>query len=1059
MFRRLAFVLIVAVVLMPGCKKKSPPSHTEEGIELGFTGISLDFEGQAGVDYVVERLWHDRTNDDDAVIYVRGETPIVLAHNPHNVVGANTPWVPGLHQGTIVYKIDGDGLRGYDGNIYHAAPANGQPIEAPLDQIQFQYAEPFTLSDFVGRTGPGDDFHWGVVDAFGDEWHVLSFWDVDPENSAGERDDQTNDGKLVHLVVNPVTPAITFDATGGEEYYTTPPKLYYTPFVHSQRTVLTAGVEIRLWNITDDAQIHFQVDDGPVQTYGGMLLASELFGEGDRVYDLTYWLGDNGAPKLRQVHYEPAQPAPDEVHPRMLFASPAALAEAQAVVAAGGVEAEALLEPPHYIAMPDPPVDFHTGLRYLRADLFNGGYYYQTKNLAAVIKEYARVGALLQDEELLRRAVDGLLFLYTIDPLGCESFDGRSGGPCQERCMYSDGRVTIDAAIAYDLLAGFFTRDNGWARGMTPVEHIKIRDNIAGEAVMMVQFPTSAPEPFWRTSRSTGSPRNVQLELFIASLAMAVPTYDSPHFGTSGADGVTPATHLHTPLSDTAISWIELNNSGYVEHPTDPERFRHSAIHNLVDEDGAYVGGARDGYLTMMHQDIIPLLRYRERFDGHHYDRIEAYLRMRIYQRYPFAGVCMPQGLFEGGYNGPDEFLAELVRPEFPDAGLYRWALEQPVAVADASPADPSISADPPTVHSHVARSYAVFSSDLADPNAVMMRMRVFPPGYGNGAGTFQTYLGGAFNIAGYGERLVIEKAGYHREEDYHHATSARRKSVVLLDDTSDESWVQVRGQFTSALLTGPVDYAELRTDAASSPEVASHAELGVDQTRRVFFVDRRFFIIVDTLESSTGDHQYDWLLHGATGGGSFVQDGAAGSALWTKPDGQRLLLRLVTPATFSEPAPTEVDYIDFDDDTGLAEPYVQARSGGTLVHFLAVVYPLDDAMTEPTITELTVNDAVAVEISGGASTGSVVVALRTGSAPLAPTAGFLCDTDALLCLYKLDAQSEPESLTIVEGTTGQLQSTAFQITLPSSGTAALVDAPGGPELTTATTLPPHEQP
>ena len=78
-----------------------------------------------------------------------------------------------------------------------------------------------------------------------------------------------------------------------------------------------------------------------------------------------------------------------------------------------------------------------------------------------MIREYARVGVLTDDEALMRRAVDGLLFLFTIDPLGCESFDGRAGGPCQERCMYSDGRININAAIAYDLLAGVFTQDNG----------------------------------------------------------------------------------------------------------------------------------------------------------------------------------------------------------------------------------------------------------------------------------------------------------------------------------------------------------------------------------------------------------------------------------------------------------------------------------------------------------------------------------------------------------------------------------------------------------------------
>jgi len=88
-----------------------------------------------------------------------------------------------------------------------------------------------------------------------------------------------------------------------------------------------------------------------------------------------------------------------------------------------------------------------------------------------------------------------------------------------------------------------------------------------------------------------------------------------------------------------------------------------------------------------------------------------------------------------------------------------------------------------------------------------------------------------------------------------------------------------------------------------------------------------------------------------------------------------------------------------------------------------------------------------------------VVVALRTGAGALAFVVGFLCDTDALLCVYKLDDQSNPEHLAIVEGTTGQLQGTGFQIDLTALGTAALLDDSGGPQPIQAPTLPPHSLP
>ncbi|MBN1771839.1 MAG: hypothetical protein JXB32_11290 [Deltaproteobacteria bacterium] len=1053
---------LLAAIAGCGGERSAPGPELQDGIELGFTGIAIDFEGEPGIDYVYERLWHDRETDDDVVVYLRSSVAVVLAHNADNVLGANTPWAPGLHPGHIVYRVDGDGLRGYDGNIYHAAPAYGNPIDPPLDEIQFQYERPFTLEPFQGRLGPGPDFHRGVEDEFGDEWHVLAFWDVDPQNTTGERDDQTNDGKLVPIVLDPRTPIVTFEAPEGDEFYTTPPKLYDTPHIHPQTTYLTAGVTLRLHNLAADraAAIRYQVDDGPVRTYDGVLTAGALFGAPDTVHRLTYWLGEDGPRRVRQIHFVPAQPAPEEVHPRLFFPSPAALAEAQAVVAAGGPAAEALLAPEGYIAIPDPPVDFRTGLRYLRPELFRGGYYYQTKRLAAVIREYARRGVLLRDETLMRRAADGLLFLYTIDPLGCESFDGRAGGPCQERCMYSDGRVTIDAALAYDLLAGVFTRQAGFASGLTPIEHLKIRDNLAGEAAMMVKYPTSAPEPFWRTSRSSGSPREVQLEMFIASLAMAMPSYDSPHFGTSGADGATEATHRFAPLEDAAVSWFALHDRGYVEHPDDSDRFRYSALHNAFDEDGVYVGDARDGYLDMMHEDAVPFLVYRHNFDGHHDPRFEGYLRQRILQRYPFNGVLMPQGFFEGGYQGRDAFLARLVRAGFPDAPLYRWALDHPVPIEDATPADPDLPGIGPDRHSVVARSVAVFSSDLGDPDAVMLRMRVFPPSHGCQSGTFQTTLAGAFNLSAYGERLVIEKAGYHQAEEYDYGTSQMRKSVVLVDEHNDPSYLQVRGRFVASLLTGPLDYAELRTDRAASPDGSSYVAAGVDLVRRLLFLDRRWFLIVDTLAAETGNHRYDWLLQGATGGGAgrFDQDPAARTALWTKPGGQRLFAQLLTEAAFIAPAPTENDYIDFPDD-GFPEPLLRAYAEGDVVHFLAVLYPLDDGMPLPVVTPLAVPGAVAAAIAGGAVAGSVVVALRTGTAPLAATSGFLCETDGRLCVYRLDEEGDPVALALVDGTTARVGTGDYRITLPVAGTAALVDATGSPILVEAERLPPQADP
>ncbi len=113
--------------------------------------------------------------------------------------------------------------------------------------------------------------------------------------------------------------------------------------------------------------------------------------------------------------------------------------------------------------------------------------------------------------------------------------------------------------------------------------------------------------------------------------------------------------------------------------------------------------------------------------------------------------------------------------------------------------------------------------------------------------------------------------------------------------------------------------------------------------------------------------------------------------------------------------------------------------------------------MAEPTITEIgTVAGAVVAKISGGPISGDLVVALRTGAAPLVHNADFLADSDALITVYKLDAGGQVEYLAMVEGTTASLDGTAFAINLPEPGTAALLEEPGGPRLYMSTAVPPE---
>jgi hypothetical protein len=426
---------------------------------------------------------------------------------------------------------------------------------------------------------------------------------------------------------------------------------------------------------------------------------------------------------------------------------------------------------------------------------------------------------------------------------------------------------------------------------------------------------------------------------------------------------------------------------------------------------------------------------------------------MRIDQRFPFNGAVMPQAFYGSGFNLTDNwFLPQLVRSDIPDAGLYRWSLEHPVDILDPDDLpDPAIAPEPPDGDSRVTQNYAMFSSNREDPNAVAMRMRVYPPDYNMGAGTFQTYLGGAINVAGYGERLVIEKAGYHRVEDYWYGTSQMRKSCILINGENDRASSQVRGSIPKAILAPGYDYAEMRTDLEATSQYSSYVETGTNLTRRVLFIDDKLLILADTLDSTTGAQQFDWLLHGATGGNpapdAYVQDNQARRAVWTKPSGVRLWHQMITDAQFNDEPLFETDYIELVDDEGVPEPYLRARTNGQNVQYLALVYPLPAGAADPVVTPLTLANGVAAKITGGVHDGEVVVALRTGPGRLDPQGEFGVSTDAQLCAYRIDAQGDAQMLAMIDGADADLVGTPLALDLGQTSTAARVMTEGIPVL------------
>jgi len=144
--------------------------------------------------------------------------------------------------------------------------------------------------------------------------------------------------------------------------------------------------------------------------------------------------------------------------------------------------------------------------------------------------------------------------LWVLDPVGYElnpsSFDALAS-PEMLTAGYTVGPKAMEYAFGYDLLITDF-RQPAYADGFTPIEDLKIRDCLARSVIDALLWRAGYVEAYqvpgyWGMNR--------QLAALICALAM--PSYNTPYYGTSGFDG-SPATHKYVPFPDQAATWKRL---------------------------------------------------------------------------------------------------------------------------------------------------------------------------------------------------------------------------------------------------------------------------------------------------------------------------------------------------------------------------------------------------------------------------------------------------------------------------------------------------------------------
>jgi len=512
------------------------------------SGISMLFSGIRGTDWDEEVFWYNPVEDDHKVVYIKSGTIITMQHNVRNMRQTN------LSDPMFIYDIgpngeDGVANSGDEGVIrYKLDQALQDGYVWSLDKNASErypaYSGPFNFAQLTYATG--------IVDEFGDAWHSFSFADDDewlwagssgPFGADGWKDSYyqkfASDGKIILFVINPKTPCVSFSALNDSaQFYTTPAKACWIPKVHSQTTYLTGDVEIKLTNIMG-GDIYYRFDSNAFQKYTGPT-NSNVLSDGNHILEYYY----NGQyHKIRKIVKNPGYPSKDEVHGYLLWKKDADFQGIKERVKSSD-PARAIYKDWYNTLKDSSHNDFNIGLG--QGKRIGSGNALQNSFIALAdginnSPEFASWAKKMLLDNV--RKVDPLWFGDASDtPNPCPEVNYRG---------YYDVNVIFSNAFAYDLLIAYYRRDQ-YSAGITPIEDYKIRDSLAAfalEAMMQLgdygsYFSRWSLSGMWGTAREIGA----------LTIALALPSYNTPYFGTSGFDGAA-ANYSYTPYPDHPVTW------------------------------------------------------------------------------------------------------------------------------------------------------------------------------------------------------------------------------------------------------------------------------------------------------------------------------------------------------------------------------------------------------------------------------------------------------------------------------------------------------------------------
>lgn len=535
-------------------------------------GITVTIIGTEGTDYVVEDSYNDTSIFDLPTVYLKSGTSISMAHNANNIAVTGSGRLrtvvgTGANKGDIRFTFNREWSRlGWS--------SYGTASQYPLYTGSFSMTSLNTDyygsgQDLIGSVGGNGQtqtnkatfFYRAILDSVGDEWHVLRYADDDfVDYPSAEPDATSSDGKWFNIVRDPVTPAFKTSASDSSgKFYKTPPKVYFMPVIHPETIYFQGNCSFAITNIFG-GNISYDINGGATVNVGAatVTLNQANFSSGSNT--LRYWYTATPSVKrTRTLVKSPTSPSAGEDHGNLLWGDAAGLTvvEGRIVRAPYAFKYARFKGRNNYECGQDEWDDngghgYRLGGRtaaWAMAPARNNAFVALVEGNSYVVPGSVKTAAIYAKEMMIE---SGLCTPVLGSELQMSSIPQASSETNYRG--YEDVEAVYHVAMAYDWAAANFRSDQV-SGGMTPIEEYFVRDMIASWVhfcgLWQGGFQDQGEPGLWGTARNTGA--------MVA--AMALPSYSTPYYGTSGVDGNT-TTYTWAPFQTTNYTWKNLFITG-----------------------------------------------------------------------------------------------------------------------------------------------------------------------------------------------------------------------------------------------------------------------------------------------------------------------------------------------------------------------------------------------------------------------------------------------------------------------------------------------------------------